>query len=136
MIEQLAQASWSSIAILLLNSLFAGLYLVFGKVRKHREPIFDAPKLYEERGAKDLAKLHSIVKTEFQKYRGTFFKLGEAHGECVILPTEFMEELKALPDHMLNLDDEIDEVNSPNARGGYRSDALLMKHRDFFRSTA
>ena len=34
----------------------------------------------------------------------------EAHGETVILPTKFMEELKALPDNMLNLDDEIDEV--------------------------
>lgn len=35
----------------------------------------------------------------------------EAHGETVILPTQFMEELKALPDTILNLDDEIDEVS-------------------------
>ena len=34
----------------------------------------------------------------------------EAHGETVVLPTHFMEELKALPDTVLNLDDEIDEV--------------------------
>jgi hypothetical protein len=36
--------------------------------------------------------------------------LKEVHGETVILPTQFIEELKALPDNMLNLDDEIDEV--------------------------
>jgi hypothetical protein len=34
----------------------------------------------------------------------------EAHGETVILPTQFMEELKALPDNMLNLDAEVHEV--------------------------
>ncbi|KAG6999660.1 cytochrome P450 [Physcia stellaris] len=44
-----------------------------------------------------------------RNFRGRSFKLGEAHGECVILPTSFMEELKALPDDLLNLDDEIDE---------------------------
>ena len=51
------------------------------------------------------------MSTNVQQYRGRFFKLGEAHGECVILPTSFMEELKALPDDVLNLDDEIDEVS-------------------------
>lgn len=37
------------------------------------------------------------------------------HGETIILPTKFMEELKALPDRILNLDDEIDEVRCTNA---------------------
>lgn len=44
------------------------------------------------------------------QYKGQYFTLKEAHGETVILPTQFMDELKALPDNMLNLDDEIDEV--------------------------
>ena len=30
---------------------------------------FEAPKLYDEKGSKDLTKLHSMVKSEFQKVR-------------------------------------------------------------------
>ena len=67
MIERLTRAPFSSIAMLLFSSMLASLYLVVRNVRKYREPIFDAPKLYEERGAKNLARLHSIAKTEFQK---------------------------------------------------------------------
>ena len=44
------------------------------------------------------------------------------HGETVILPTKFMEELKALPDYLLNLDDEIDEVR---VTGALSSNAAL-----------
>lgn len=49
--------------------------------------------------------------TNTHQYKGIFFTLGESHGETVILPTKFMEELKDRPDYMLNLDDEIDEVS-------------------------
>lgn len=44
-----------------------GTYYVLRYFIQNREPQFNAPKLYEEKGNKDLVKLHSIVKTEFQK---------------------------------------------------------------------
>lgn len=89
-------------------------------------PKFPAPQLYDETGPIDYVALDKTIREGFQnvsimccearaalilpQYKGKFFTLKEAHGETVILPTQFMEELKALPDDMLNLDDEIDEV--------------------------
>lgn len=47
--------------------LASGAYYVLRYFIQNREPQFNAPKLYEEKGNKDLVKLHSNVKTEFQK---------------------------------------------------------------------
>ena len=146
MIVSLGWGPWTGIVVSLMASILASFYLTFRRWIATRPPIFDAPKLYEERGAKDLKSLHSIVKHEFQKvckpslqdtnctnksqYRGTIFKLGESHGETVILPTRFMDELKALPDHLLNLDDEIDEVSLSNFSSYHRFLCGILIYRD------
>ncbi|KAH7113724.1 cytochrome P450 [Dendryphion nanum] len=81
----------------------------YALVAPRQPPKFPAPQLYDETGPIDLIALDKTIKEGFQNYKGKYFTLKESHGETVILPTQFMEELKALPDNMLNLDDEIDE---------------------------
>ena len=66
MIEQVVEASSTNPGILA-SILALGIFYLFRYVLENREPRFDAPKLYEEKGNKDLVKLHSVVKTEFQK---------------------------------------------------------------------
>ncbi|KAI0870725.1 cytochrome P450 [Hypoxylon argillaceum] len=87
-------------------ALFACAF-VYALVAPRQPPKFPAPQLYDETG--DFIPLDKTIKEGYLNYKGQYFTLKEAHGETVILPTQFMDELKALPDNMLNLDDEIDE---------------------------
>ncbi|KAI1267673.1 hypothetical protein F5Y18DRAFT_378422 [Xylariaceae sp. FL1019] len=91
-------------AIILLVSTCA-----YATVTPRQPPKFSAPQLYDETGPIDLIALDKAIREGFKNYKGKYFTLKEAHGETVILPTQFMDELKALPDTTLNLDDEIDE---------------------------
>lgn len=110
MIEQLVERAGSNPAVL--TSLVAlSIFYLVKYVFQGKKP-FHAPVLYNERTSKDITKLHAMSKEEFRKHKDEPFILKELHGDTIILPTKYIEEIKALPNDVLSFSEETEEVSS------------------------
>ncbi|KFA76890.1 hypothetical protein S40288_09302 [Stachybotrys chartarum IBT 40288] len=107
-LSQVLAPSYQFYALGAAIALFAGAS-AYALIAPRRRPKFHAPRLYDETGPIDFTALDKTIKEGFRNYKGKYFTVKEAHGETLVLPTQFMEELKALPDNMLNQVDDVDE---------------------------